>query len=144
VLFLITLLTSLVDIWDLLDRLLRIEETDRQFDDKLGSSYASRITIPSNKLVKIDFIRREHINLPVNETIAVPEVPVRWVSVILESGGPISFSTASDPYIKSDMSAGIVLSGEKETYEVESPRPTITRLNIVASNQAVVRIILVV
>ena len=114
----------LVLIGGMLEKLVAIAEDDRQFDSKLGSSYASRIRLSPDRLVKIDFIKGEHQNIPANETVAVPEIPVRWVSVILESGGPISFSTAADPYIKSDLSAGIVLNSG-ESFEVESPRPTI-------------------
>ena len=133
----------LVLIGGMLEKLVAIVEDDRQFDSKLGSSYASRIRINPDKILKIDFIKGEHVNPPGGETIAIPETPVRKVTVIVESGGPISFSTATDPYIKSDLTAGIIVNSNEKS-DVESPRPTIQRLNIVATALAIVRIILVV
>jgi hypothetical protein len=130
VLFLITLLTSLVDIWDLLDRLLRIEETDRQFDDKLGETYPNVIEL-STKIVKLDFVKGEHQNIPVGEIIEIPYCPVREVVIFNSGATDIGFSTSANLNVKSDQNAGVLVQ-PNETWTVTSPRNTITRVNIVA------------
>jgi hypothetical protein len=114
----------------LLERLVAFEEADRQYDDKMGETYPNIITL-SNRIVKIDIVEGKHQNIPPNESIDIPNCPVRRVIVYNSGATNIGFTTSANLYVKSDTNAGLVLL-PGEVQEVESKRNTIRRVNVVA------------
>src|SRR5918992_4977572 len=107
----------------LLERLVAFEEADRQYDDKMGETYPNIITL-SNRIVKIDIVEGKHQNIPPNESIDIPNCPVRRVIVYNSGATNIGFTTSANLYVKSDTNAGLVLL-PGEVQEVESKRNTI-------------------
>ena len=130
----------------IMERLAKYEEEDHQYDDQLGETYPNRIDLKAGKqIIKLDFVEMKHQNLPPGETVDVPGIPVRRVILYNESTTAlVGFSTKSDMYIREDGDAGIMLKAG-ETFEIESPRNTIRRLNLVAPfTDARVRVTLIV
>lgn len=121
-----------------MERLVAFEESDRQYDDQLGETYPNRIDLKAGKsIIRLDFVDRKHQNLPAGETVDVPGIPVRKVVLYNEGNtadpslGLIGFTTKSDMYIRTDGDAGVMLK-PGESFEIESPRNTIRRLNLVS------------
>lgn len=121
-----------------MERLVAFEEEDHKYDDQLGETYPNRLDLRAGKsIVKIDFIEMKHQNIPAGDTIDVPGIPVRKVILYNEgnvddpSKGIVGFTTKADMQIRSDGDAGVLLR-PGESFEIESPRNTIRRLNLVS------------